>query len=186
MSRTGFPISFVLFFALTLAPALASPTFTTLHAFDSTDGEGPTRAIIQAADGDLYGATSFVGGTFDGNVFTIDPAGNNFNSILTFSATVTVGSNNAVIQASDGFLYGTAEIGGPHGQGMIFKVAPDGSGFTDLFDFNNITDGEEPEGGVIQGSDGAFYGTTELGFSNQGIVFRFAPGMGLAFSTSSA
>ena len=69
-----------------------------------------------------------------------------------------------MIQGSDGPLYGTSRSGGPGGAGIVYKVQPDGSGFSILHGFDsNCTDGCYPQAGVIQGSDSALYGTTTSG-----------------------
>jgi len=68
-----------------------------------------------------------------------------------------------LIQASDGNFYGTTLSGGQYGQGTVFKVTTTGS-LTTLYSFcktgGDCTDGAQPSAGVIEGSDGNFYGTT--------------------------
>ena len=80
------------------------------------------------------------------------------------------GSNGAnplfapLLQATDGNLYGTASAGGAHGQGTVFKITPSGT-LTTLYSFcakSKCTDGSAPYAGLIQGTDGTFYGTTGL------------------------
>jgi len=86
-----------------------------------------------------------------------------------------------MIQATDGNLYGVASSGGTNLAGMVFKLTPSGA-FSILYSFcaqTNCTDGSNPVG-VIEGSDGSFYGTTASAgtqnpacFSNGcGTVFR--------------
>src|ERR1022692_4703841 len=83
------------------------------------------------------------------------------------------------IEGSDGVLYGTTSEGGTNDFGTVFKVNKDGSGLTILHRFaGSLSDGQSPQGGVIEGNDGALYGTTFLGGSNLlgpnylGTVFR--------------
>ena len=64
-----------------------------------------------------------------------------------------------LVQGTDGALYGTALYGGTNGAGTVFKLNPDGSGFTVLKSFDYSTTGAYPFAGVVQGTDGALYGT---------------------------
>ncbi|GEM_PF-1217208 len=81
--------------------------------------------------------------------------------------------------ASDGHFYGTDANGGSNGEGSIFRVEVDGSATT-LHSFSPIpgpsytnADGVGPLGGVIEGADGALYGTTYSGGTGgEGVVFR--------------
>ena len=44
-----------------------------------------------------------------------------------------------MVQAADGFFYGTASSGGANGRGTIFRLATDGSGFQVLHTFSATT-----------------------------------------------
>jgi uncharacterized repeat protein (TIGR03803 family) len=79
------------------------------------------------------------------------------------------------VQGSNGDFYGTTYWGGTNGYGTIFKISPAGN-FEVLFNFAQFD--QNPEGPMIQGSDGAFYGTTTE-FDNGGIVFRITDPGGL-------
>jgi uncharacterized repeat protein (TIGR03803 family) len=76
---------------------------------------------------------------------------------------------------ASGSLYGTTYIGGSNGYGTVFKVSPSGA-FTTLYSFcseGGCGDGKNPLAGLVQGTDGNFYGTTEFGgASNAGTVFK--------------
>jgi uncharacterized repeat protein (TIGR03803 family) len=69
-------------------------------------------------------------------------------------------------------LYGTAQYGGSSGNGTVFKLNTDGTGFTNLYSFGSSpSDGAEPQGGLIL-SGNTLYGTTEKGGSAfSGTVF---------------
>ena len=78
-----------------------------------------------------------------------------------------------LMQGADGALYGTASSGGSSGSGTVFKLNPDGTGFTVLLNFDNLTTGAYPPAGLMQGADGNLYGTTyQGGNANVGTVFR--------------
>jgi uncharacterized repeat protein (TIGR03803 family) len=149
---------------------------TTLHDFNGTDGNGPTGTLIQATDGNFYGTTEGGGPVNLGAIFRITPSGK-----LTTLYTFTGGADGAVpvaglIQATDGNLYGTTwgDAYDNLNEGTIFKITLSGK-LTTLFSFDT-TNGANPQGGLVQGADGNFYGTTEEGgTSNYGTVFKMTP-----------
>src|SRR5271155_2945286 len=87
------------------------------------------------------------------------------------------GSNPAfpglLAQGSDGNLYGTAPNGGANGEGVVFKITPDGKPLTVLKSF---PPGENPNSGLTLGPEGSFYGTTTAGGTdNFGTIFKITP-----------
>jgi uncharacterized repeat protein (TIGR03803 family) len=160
-------------------------TVSTLYSFCSqancADGNGPID-LIQAVDGNLYGATYFGGSGGAGTVFKITPGGT-LTTLYSFcsQANCADGSSpNGVIQATDGNLYGTTANGGTtscHFCGTIFEITPLGA-LTTLHSFDR-TDGQVPEGNLVQDTDGNFYGTAAGGgANNDGTVFRLSVGLG--------
>ena len=159
-------------------------TLTTLHTFCSAkgckDGSTPAAGLLQAANGDLYGTTFLNGAYGGGTVFKMTTSGT-LTTIHSFceEAACADGSspNTALIQASDGNIYGTTLSGGANGAGSIFQIA-DGT-LTTLYSFcsaNGCTDGSSPSG-LIQGSDGNFYGTTNgNGANGKGTIFEITAG----------
>lgn len=149
-------------------------TFATLHNFSGTDGNDPESNLIQASDGNFYGTTVQGGASDAGTVFRLTPSG-----VFTTLYSFTGGNDGAapyagLIQATDGNLYGTTRLlGGGGGNGTIFKITPAGV-LTTLYAFTGGSDGIQPNG-VIQATDGSFWGTTRMGGANngQGTVFRF-------------
>jgi uncharacterized repeat protein (TIGR03803 family) len=152
------------------------------------DGWDASGGVVQANDGDFYGVATFGGAYGDGTVFKITPEGK-LTTLHSFNGTDGDMPTGTLIQASDGNFYGTTQYGGANpicdgctqAAGTIFKVTPDGS-FTSLYSFcaaTNCTDGENPWAGLLQDTDGNFYGTTNQG-GDPG-CFAYGTGCGTIF-----
>jgi uncharacterized repeat protein (TIGR03803 family) len=162
-------------------------TLTTLYSFCSqsgcTDGEWPS-ALVQATNGNLYGTTYAGGANNMGTVFKITPSGT-LTTLYSFCSqsgcTDGRGPYAGLVQATDGDLYGRTEYGGANGYGAVFKITPSGT-LTTLYSFcsqSGCTDGENPQAGLVQATDGSFYGTTGGGGAyNFGTVFSLSVGLG--------
>ena len=140
----------------------ASGALTTLHVFQNgSDGANPFGALVQASDGNFYGTTASYCDNGNGTVFKMDASGT-LTTLHTFNQVDGSDPRAALIQATDGSFYGTTVNGGafgdPYGFGTIFKIDASGT-LTTLHSFNS-SDGSDPVGGLIQASDGNFYGTT--------------------------
>jgi uncharacterized repeat protein (TIGR03803 family) len=177
-----------------------SGKLTTLYSFCSeggrhcTDGESPQAGLVQAIDGNFYGTTVGGGANDDcgtggcGTVFKITPSGS-LTTIYSFcsQSNCTDGSSPEadLVQGTDRNLYGTAELGGANGGGTVFKISPSGT-LTIIYSFcsqSNCTDGDDPIAGLVQATDGNFYGTTAEGGAHAGsgdayggTVFKITPG----------
>jgi uncharacterized repeat protein (TIGR03803 family) len=139
-----------------------SGTLTTLHSFTGADGNGPGGPLLLASDGNYYGTTG--GGALygGGTAFKITPSGT-LTTLHAWSGPEGYSPTGALIQGQDGNLYGTTFTGGANTNGNVFKMTLSGA-VTSLHIFNNTNgDGAYPYAGLVQGSDGDFYGTTETG-----------------------
>jgi uncharacterized repeat protein (TIGR03803 family) len=169
----------------------------TLYQLRAEDGFGPAGALLLGSDNLFYGTTQFSRGGVSaggGTIFRVAPDGSGFTVLHEFAGSTSnnVNSNpvnaqgnaphGALIEGSDGLLYGVARFGGPAGAGTIFKIGKDGSGFTVIHSFAAISsaagativnaDGAHPRDGLVE-SAGFFYGTTNAGGANgQGTIFR--------------
>jgi len=135
---------------------------TPLYEFSGDDGANPLGALVQASDGNFYGTTNWGGVYNEGTVFKIDSSGD-FTTLYSFSGGNDGGDvASGVIQATDEYLYGTTFHGGTSNSGTIFRLDLLGNLAT-LYSFSGGADGYGPEGGIIQASDGLFYGGTQNG-----------------------
>ena len=131
-----------------------------LHSFGSgaSDGSTPLSGLIQTSDGTLFGTTDAGGGAGFGTLFKLNSDGSNYAVLHTFGATVGDGQNpNGLIIGNDGKIYGTSRSGGANFGGTVFKLNPDGTGYTVLaspVDYTYIGVSST----VLQGPDGALYG----------------------------
>ncbi len=164
--------------------------FTSLHDFPGMAGDGKSpAALLLANDGMLYGGT-FSGGTGGlfgdyGVLYRMNTDGSGY-TILRELDSQTDGTQMAaaLLQDTNGVLYGVLRNGGTAnlnegGNGTIFKMNANGSGFTVLHVFTNSaiipssTDGYDPKDALIEGPDQLLYGTTSQGgTARMGTVFR--------------
>jgi uncharacterized repeat protein (TIGR03803 family) len=83
-----------------------------------------------------------------------------------------------LVQATDGRLYGSTSTGGSGAGGTLFAITPSGALKT-VHNFGELSGGGQPEGSLLQATDGSFYGVTNSGgANNQGAVFRLSTGLG--------
>jgi uncharacterized repeat protein (TIGR03803 family) len=158
---------------------------TVLHAFTGGSDGGMSQAgLIADEAGNLYGTATQGGsgcsGDGCGTIFKVAPNGA-FSVVYSFA-----GGNDGdypmstLLSDKKGNLYGTADGGGAHGDGTVFRLTPDGK-FTTLYAFADGNDGADPQAGLIQDKAGYFYGTTRSGGGvgcgtyGCGTVFRLAP-----------
>src|ERR1022692_4500841 len=169
-------------------------TLTTLYSFCSqsfcTDGTEPYARLVQAANGNFYGTTRSGGAKNRGTVFEITPTGT-LATLHRFNGTDGATPYAWLVQAADGNLYGTASSGGAIGHGTVFKITPSGT-LTTLYSFcsqgvyPNCTDGAAPDAGLVQDTNGDFYGTTSAGgLGGGGTVFRLHVGLAQFFTVRS-
>ena len=177
-----------------IGTSITSPaqTFTALANFDLTNGSGPNAGLVQGVDGNFYGTTALGGTSNDctdgcGTVFKVTPSGS-LTTVHSFDGKDGSYATGLVL-GTDGNFYGTTANGGSssncaNGCGTVFKITPSGSLKT-LHSFDG-TDGSGPYSGLVQGTDGNFYGTTYNGGANNscsdgcGTIFKITPAGSLA------
>jgi uncharacterized repeat protein (TIGR03803 family) len=144
--------------------------------YGSTYEKDPSR-LIQASNGNLYGACQQGGVHEKGAVYKIKANGTGYTILFEFDGINGSGPANysSLTQASNGVLYGTTQQGGVNNVGVIYKINLDGTGFTKLYDFGGI-DGSSPIG-LVQGINGDLYGITRYGgTSGSGTIFKMQAG----------
>lgn len=151
-----------------------SATVNDLTGAASTNGRAGRGELLRANDGNFYVAQSAGGSAGAGAVMRVSPDGaavvvHGFKGDTTEAAIPYAG----LIQATDGKLYGTAYAGGEKSAGVVYSVALDGT-YTTVYAFKTDNKaGYRPYAGVVQGPDGALYGTTlQGGSANTGTLFR--------------
>ncbi len=148
-------------------------TYTKKFDMVTATGSKCTGSLIQASDGKLYGVTTLGGANNKGVLFQYDITTNTYTDKVDLDASSGWGVGNQLIQASDGYLYGTGYFGGTNNAGTLFRYDISSNTFTKLFDMTTAT-GNGPYGSLIQASNGKIYGTTRFGGANSvGVIFEY-------------
>jgi uncharacterized repeat protein (TIGR03803 family) len=149
------------------------------------DGDNPQATLVQGRNGNIYG-TTFTGGAGTagdgGTVFEVTASGK-LTTLYSFCTQTNCSDGagpNSLILGANGNFYGTTLTGGSQQDGAVFEVAPSGKLAT-LYSFcslSNCADGRVPNG-ILQATDGNFYGTTLGGagdcVNGCGTVFQLTP-----------
>jgi uncharacterized repeat protein (TIGR03803 family) len=162
----------------------AGPAFTVLHSFNgTTEGAIPWAPLIWGTDGYMY-APTIAGGNLScgyissyqgcGTLYRIDTQGN-AEVLKSFQGTDGAYPSDALVQASNGTMYGTTGFGGtdttgcgvgttPSGCGSLFTLALPNT-FSSIFSFGpySSTLGISPEVVLLNASDGNWYGANVVG-----------------------
>jgi uncharacterized repeat protein (TIGR03803 family) len=191
------PLVLAVGFGSLLVGQSSAQTFATLHDFSALsgtpftngDGAGPLAAVNLSGTR-LYGSAAQGGSGGYGTVFSLNGDGTEFKTIYSFTGCNTNEADTytnrdgatprAALLCSGNTLYGTATFGGHWGNGTIFRVNIDGSGFTNLHDFSagshgtygTNTDGLNPNGCLVLWGNTLFGVATYGGNSGNGAVFR--------------
>ncbi|WP_198152232.1 beta strand repeat-containing protein [Granulicella tundricola] len=157
-----------------LCPAHAQKaTESLVYSFaGTTDSQVPAASLIQAGDGQLYGTT--IGNFFTdyGSVYKLGLNGA-YTTVYKFGGITDSATPFAPLyQAADGNLYSTTYGNLLFGtDGTVFSITPAGK-LTTLYSFTGATDGANPEGGLVQLSDGTFFGATPNAATGYGTLFQ--------------
>ncbi len=172
VSETGTQFIFGAFYKIS-----ATGVFKALKSFNFTNGISPNLPT-QGTDGNFYGMAG--GGSKNlGVVYKVTPTGaitvlHNFTGGLTDGCTPA----GVLVQGNDGNFYGVTFGCGAHSGGTVFRISSS-KAYTVLYSFCSLafcTDGRLPLAGLVQGTDGNFYGTsTAGGTKNAGTIYKITP-----------
>jgi uncharacterized repeat protein (TIGR03803 family) len=156
----------VLLLCIAAVTALPAQKFTLLSTFDYSNGAAPYAELVQGFNGKYYGTTSVGGGANQGGtVFEMTPQGKLTTFYSFCSRTGCIDGSYPIshlVQAINGSFYGTTESGGANNKGIVFELNRQGNLVT-LYSFcsqTNCADGAYPSSGLVQATNGDFYGTT--------------------------
>jgi uncharacterized repeat protein (TIGR03803 family) len=151
-----------------------------LHAFNGSDGIFPQGTLVRDRAGNLYGIAGQGGASGAGTVYRVAADGT-FTLLYSFSGSSDGGYPvGGLALDKQGNLYGTTQLGGTSGRGIVFELGPEGKE-TLLYNFTGGSDGAFPQGDLLRDKSGALYGTAEsggivnCGGISCGTVFELAP-----------
>ena len=170
-----------LFVVAVAAPRAQAQSYSVLHNFASypSDGAYPYAGLIIDSSGNLYGTTPAGGSDTRGVAFKLD-ASNSYAETVLHNFTLSYPDDGAapaagLVMDSSGNLYGTTQVGGSYGNGVVFKLDASNS-YAVLHNFTGgfqNDDGREPLAGLVMDSSGNLFGTTASGGSyGNGVVFK--------------
>jgi uncharacterized repeat protein (TIGR03803 family) len=175
-------------FGLAVSIGATAQTYTVIA--NLTGGNAyPQGNLIQGVNGNLYGTSyGYASSNEYGTVFEVTTSGT-VSTLYKFCAKPNCADGSypvaGLVLANDLNFYGTTTSGGAYGYGTVFKLTPSGA-LTTLYSFCQQTacaDGATPHAGLVQGTSGLLYGTTESGGARGlGTVFSIATS-GEAFTT---
>jgi uncharacterized repeat protein (TIGR03803 family) len=168
-------------------------SFRVVHSFTGSDGYYLQAGLVLSGN-TLYGTAAGGGSSGNGTVFAVNTNGTGFTNLHSFTALGTnssgawTNSDGANPQAglilSSNTLYGTASAGGSSGNGTVFAINTDGTGFAVLHSFTGGSDGALPYAGLVLSAD-TLYGTASAGGSSgNGTVFSLSLRPQLAITVS--
>jgi uncharacterized repeat protein (TIGR03803 family) len=174
--------------------ALSTVATIPVNGANQTDPDGyNASSIMQASDGNFYLTVELTPGIYTGGaganaggIIQVTPGGT-INVVHTFAVDGSEGLDpfSPLVQGPDGYLYGaTRDSNVSTGNGIAFKVQPNGNGtFVSLGPLPGQDSGP-PSNALTVGSDGNLYGTSQLGGATTaarctplgcGILFRMTP-----------
>jgi len=120
----------------------------------------------------LYATSNDGGAKNDGALFRIKPDGTGYSKLMDFDSLVNGAHPYGALAISGNTLYGTTSVGGEHGDGTLFKINTDGTGYIKLADFLASTKGSVPNGSLAIANNVLYGMTSEGGANSQGCIFK--------------
>jgi len=137
-------------------------------------GKSPHTGLLQASNDKLYGVTFQDGPLFGGVLFEYDYVTQTYTNKHSFIDATGSFPEGAVIQASNGKLYGLAGFGGAFSLGVLYEYDLSTNTYTNLVDFDGPIFGGGIHGSLVEAPNGNLYGVSShggtLGF---GTIFEY-------------
>jgi uncharacterized repeat protein (TIGR03803 family) len=145
------------------------------------DGEAPRGTLMLASNGKIYGTAAFGGLYGSGVLIECDPSINKGKFVKKVDFDGANGNRPvfAPVQAPNGKLYGTTELGGSNNAGTIYEFNPATNTFVKKIEFDGSGMGKAPAG-LMLATNKKIYGMTTYGGQNgDGVLFEFDPATGI-------
>ena len=203
MHKTSMAALLALAAASVVPNAAEAAKYSAPHLFcakkNCTDGAGPWAPPVGDGTGNYYGTTSAGGAGSEGVIYRMSLSGKHwtYSVLYSFCAQKKCAdgseAHGGLVRDTAGNLYGTTVEGGTTGQGVIYELSPNGSGwkYKVLYDFcsaKDCADGSLPQevtlayqgqaSGVPYDGSSALYGTTGSGGHGSGVAFSLTPNAG--------
>jgi uncharacterized repeat protein (TIGR03803 family) len=158
-------------------------SFRILHHFEKSRGKGSHGMVVFDGVSTLLGMTRSGGRLKDGRegagvIFRYDLTTKEYKVLHVFAKNASDNgdtNDHGFLSPAGGYYYGTTELGGRYGQGVLFRLRADGSDFSIVHSFGASGDGKKPFGSLVQVGEW-FYGTTTVGGDqDDGMLFRLRP-----------
>lgn len=151
--------------------------FSIVYQFSRHHGKSPVCGVLPLPDGALLGLTVYGGADKSGTIYRIAPDGTQA-VVHAFGPSPGDGQwpFTCLLQASDGHIYGTTPGGGEFFGGIVFRIEPDGGGYTVLHAFDGSAGGPStPSTSLVEATDANFYGASFHGGRGAGTIYRMTP-----------
>ncbi len=154
-----------------------SGNYKTLHFMLLQEGSTLQGGLIEGTNGTLYGTATQGGTTGCGTVYAFSRVDSKVTVLHTFNCTSDGRfPYGRLVQATNGFLYGTTSSGATAEEGTVYRLKPNGSHFATLAEFADFNAGCQPKSGLIQASNGDLYGAAEdCGSFGSGALYAITP-----------
>ena len=145
------------------------------YGFYGSGAAHPVAGLLLASDGNYWGTTTLGGTNGRGTIFSMTPAGA-ITVAYSFAGTDGEQPRSPLVENVDGTFFGTTSVGGTFGYGTVFRFDPTTGNLTSLHSFTGDATEYGAPNGIMQASDGNFYGTTAVA------IFKITSPPGLAYS----
>ncbi|HNS12862.1 MAG TPA: T9SS type A sorting domain-containing protein [Bacteroidia bacterium] len=151
--------------------------YSALYDFDLNSGYQNLGSLCAASNNVIYGMNSFGGIDLKGTVFRYDINNSYFSLVHEFISSDGYWVTDNLLEASNHFLYGLTAFGGNFGVGVLFSIDISNNNLVNHYNFEQST-GADPQGDLIQASNGKLYGMACAGgLKNYGVIYCYDPSL---------